>query len=130
MSIVVVVEDSLFVASFYVDLLADQGYDARLFLDGARFLDALATLSPDLLILDRNMPKLDGLELARRVRAQRPDLPILMISGVPAAGAARDGIIDRCLVKPCTIPQFVGAVSELLGRPCPAAGGSPSRATG
>jgi DNA-binding response OmpR family regulator len=114
---VVVVEDNLRIVELYVEFLAELGHAAQVFRDGGSFLDALPGLSPDLLILDRNMPGLDGLEVARRVRTLRPGLPILMISGSASmpARAAGTAEVDRFLAKPCTISQFTGAVRELLG---------------
>lgn len=131
-AVIVIVEDNLGVADFYVDLLTEHGYQARSFPDGPSFLATLATLSPDLLIVDRNMPGLDGLEVARRVRGVRPNLPILMVSGagVRPITSKAGGIVDRYLGKPCTIQQFIGAVSELLAPLCRTAGESPPVAAG
>jgi DNA-binding response OmpR family regulator len=117
---VVVVEDNRQIADLYVELLDDLGHASRAFHYGPSFLDALPTLAPDLLIVDRRMPGLDGFDVARQVRALRPGVPILMISGtasVPTAGPGSGALIDRFLAKPCTIAQFTAVVVELLGRP-------------
>ena len=111
---VVVVDDNHRVADVYVEMLETLGHTAYPFFDGQTFLDALATLRPDLLIVDRRMRGLDGLEVARRARALRPDLPILMISAGPPGDAEEAAFIDRFLSKPCTITDFAQAVSELL----------------
>lgn len=116
---VVVIDDNRRVADFYVDMLADLGHTAHAFVDGQTALGALPVLSPELMILDRRMPGLDGLEVARRARLLRPDLLILMISasaGAHASGEAVAAGIDRFLGKPCTITQFADAVTGLIDR--------------
>lgn len=114
---VVVVDDNHRVADLYVEMLTTLGHTAYPFFDGQTFLDALAGLNPDLVILDRRMRGLDGLEVARRTRALRPGLPILMISAGLPDEAEGSTDIDRFLSKPCTITDFAQAVSELLARP-------------
>lgn len=108
---VVVVDDNRRIAELYTDMLDALGHAAEPFFDGESFLRALPGLSADLLILDRQLPGQDGLQVAHRVRAERPGLPILMISGTPPAPSPA---IDRVLAKPCSIGQFADAVSELL----------------
>jgi len=112
---VVVVEDNPRVADLYVDALADLGHAALAFWDGKSFLGALPALSAHLVILDRQLPGIDGLEIARQMRTVRPDVPILMISGNPPTQACA-AVVDRVLGKPCTMDQFADAVTALLAR--------------
>ena len=128
--VVAVVDDNRRVADLYMELLATLGHAAYPFVDGRTFLDELAGLGPDLVIVDRVMPGLDGLEVARRTRALRPDLPILMISASAAGAADGTAVIDRFLAKPCTITQFTEAVSDLLVSESRAVGASPAGASG
>ena len=122
-STVAVVEDNRRIAELYVDVLEALGHAARSFFDGESFLEAFPGLGADLLILDRGLPGCDGLDVAQQVRARRPDLPILMISGnPPARGSAADRLVDRVLAKPCTIDQFTDAVTGLLVTPRAAPG--------
>src|SRR5438552_9671710 len=108
---VVVVDDNHRVADVYVEMLATLGHTAYPFFDGQTCLDALPSLRPDLLIVDRRMRGLDGLEVARRARALRPDLPILMISAGLPGDAEEATVIDRFLAKPGTITDFAQAVT-------------------
>jgi CheY-like chemotaxis protein len=71
----------------------------------------------DLLITDNTMPGMSGLELVREIHKVRPDLPVLMISGLgehAAADLAALGI-RRILPKPHPHEQLVEAIRELLG---------------
>ena len=69
--------------------LEKAGITAREAEDGEAALAAVSAQAPDLVVLDINMPKLDGLEVCRRLRAMG-DLPILFLS-------SRDDEIDRVL---------------------------------
>src|SRR5262249_6920601 len=60
-------------------LLEQEGYHVRTFSDGAAALTALTTTPPDLAILDIKMPRMDGLELLRRLR-QVQDLPVIFLT--------------------------------------------------
>ena len=125
-----VVDDNRSIVDLYAELLAALGHVTYPFVDGETFLDALPALFPDLVILDRRMPRLDGLEVARRARLLRPELPILMISGSPVGAAGGEAVIDHFLAKPFTITQFTDAVTALLALERPTAAGSPSGASG
>jgi DNA-binding response OmpR family regulator len=113
---VAVVEDNRRIAELYVDLLQTLGHTAHAFFDGESFLEAFPGLGPDLVVLDRGLPGCDGLEVAHRVRTLRPEVPILMVSGNPPARTDVAGVIDEVLAKPCTITQFIDAVSTLVAR--------------
>src|SRR5579871_6743531 len=61
-------------------LLEQEGYHVRSFSDPASALTALTTTPPDLAILDIKMPRMDGLELLRRLRQGAPDLPVIFLT--------------------------------------------------
>src|SRR6185312_15285424 len=60
-------------------LLEQEGYHVRSFSDPAAALTALTTAPPDLAILDIKMPRMDGLDLLRRLR-QGADLPVIFLT--------------------------------------------------
>jgi len=86
---VLVVDDDPHIRQLLVFALEKAGLATREAGDGEAALAAVAEARPDLVVLDINMPKLDGLEVCRRLRAQG-DLPILFLS-------SRDDEIDRVL---------------------------------
>ncbi len=98
--------------------LAKAGMETREVGDGEAALASVAAKRPDLLILDINMPKMDGLEVCRRLRAEG-NLPILFLS-------SRDDEIDRVLgielggddyvVKPFSPREVVARVGAILKR--------------
>lgn len=128
---VLVVDDDPHIRQLLVFALEKAGLAAREAGDGEAALAAVAEDAPDLVILDINMPKLDGLEVCRRIRAEG-DLPILFLS-------SRDDEIDRVLgielggddyvIKPFSPREIVARVSAILrrsarGAAAPAAAGT------
>jgi two-component system OmpR family response regulator len=115
---VLVVDDDPHIRQLLVFALEKAGLSAREAEDGEAALAQVGASTPDLVILDINMPKLDGLEVCRRIRAQG-ELPILFLS-------SRDDEIDRVLgielggddyvVKPFSPREVVARVQAILRR--------------
>ena len=115
---VLVVDDDPHIRQLLVFALEKAGLRTREAGDGEAALAAVAEELPDLVVLDINMPKLDGLEVCRRLRA-KGDLPILFLS-------SRDDEIDRVLgmelgaddyvVKPFSPREVVARVAAILRR--------------
>ena len=115
---VLVVDDDPHIRQLLVFALEKAGLGAREAPDGEAALVSVAQARPDLVILDINMPRLDGLEVCRRLRAQG-ELPILFLS-------SRDDEIDRILgielgaddyvVKPFSPREVVARVQAILRR--------------
>ncbi len=120
---VLVVDDDPHIRQLLVFALEKAGLGAREAEDGEAALASVDQHRPDLVVLDINMPKLDGLEVCRRFRAQG-ELPILFLS-------SRDDEIDRILgielgaddyvVKPFSPREVVARVQAILRRARPAA---------
>src|SRR3712207_9594535 len=85
---VLVVEDDRDIAVVLQRSLRLEGYDVRLAGDGVAALDEVHGFLPDLIVLDLGLPRLDGLDFARRLRRDDDDTPILMLT-------ARDALESR-----------------------------------
>jgi PAS domain S-box-containing protein len=116
---VLLVEDGDAVRSLAAQVLTSQGYIVLEASNGAEALEVAAAHdeSIDLLITDVVMPGMDGVELSRRLTKERPDLPVLFISGY--TGAAKEklrAVSDSAnfLGKPFKPDQLVRRVRELL----------------
>jgi len=115
---VLVVDDDPHIRQLLVFALEKAGLSAREAEDGEAALAAVSREAPDLVVLDINMPKLDGLEVCRRLRAMG-DLPILFLS-------SRDDEIDRVLgielggddyvTKPFSPREVTARVQAILRR--------------
>ena len=116
-----VVEDDLSVAGFLCGELEAQGLIVEQVHDGEEALLALeAKRRFDLLILDLNLPKLDGITLIQRLRPTLPKLPVLVLtarSRVEDKVKALDcGADDRGLTKPFSLIELLARVQALLRR--------------
>ena len=79
MTTIALVDDDRNILTSVSMLLEQEGYHVRTFADGASALSALSANVPDLAILDIKMPRMDGLELLRRLR-QSADLPVIFLT--------------------------------------------------
>jgi len=112
---ILVVDDNEEVRTFLAEALRESGHDILLCDDGRAALDILADRKFDLLILDYAMPGLDGAEVARRVREQAPDQPILFVTGYSQSAALDAAAADAPLLrKPFTASELQRAVRGCL----------------
>jgi two-component system, OmpR family, response regulator len=115
---ILVADDDPHIRQLLVFALAKAGLGTIEASDGEAALAAVATHAPDLLVLDINMPRMDGIEVCRRLRAEG-DLPILFLS-------SRDDEIDRVVgielgaddyvTKPFSPREVVARVMAILRR--------------
>jgi two-component system, OmpR family, response regulator MprA len=115
---VLVVEDDEEIAQVLQRSLRLEGYDVRIAGDGETALDAAGAYNPDLVVLDLGMPRLDGIEVARRLRAQ-DDVPILMLTARDALESRVEGLdsgADDYLVKPFERQELLARLRALLRR--------------
>ena len=118
---VLVVEDEAAIASFVALYLKNSGYAVKIVGTGSAALNVIAADMPALIILDLNLPDMDGLEICRRVR-KGSDVPILMLT-------ARDEDVDKIiglevgaddyLTKPFNPRELVARVKSVLRRSSP-----------
>jgi two-component system response regulator ChvI len=80
MATIALVDDDKNILASVSMLLEQEGYHVRTFADGAAALTALTTAVPDLAILDIKMPRMDGLELLRRLRQANEALPVIFLT--------------------------------------------------
>lgn len=116
---ILIIEDEKLLADSLKALLEKKGFDVECVYDGESGAEYAETGVYDLLILDVMMPKMDGFEVARSVRAKRCGTPILMLT-------ARSGLEDRIrglnagadyyLTKPFDSRELLACVNALLRR--------------
>jgi CheY-like chemotaxis protein len=117
---VLIAEDEILVLCLLADALEEEGFRVVSAENGAEALQALETIERegghvDVLFTDVNMPGIDGLELARRVRALKPDLPIIYASGRVGGLERRDCVEGgRFLPKPYVPSQACAEVASAL----------------
>jgi DNA-binding response OmpR family regulator len=115
---VLVVEDDEEIALVLQRSLRLEGYEVRIAGDGEAALEQAGAFNPDLVILDLGLPKLDGIEVARRLRAD-DDVPILMLTARDALESRVEGLdsgADDYLVKPFERQELLARLRALLRR--------------
>lgn len=99
--------------------LSFNGYDVTLASDGQSALEASSSPTPDLVLLDVNMPGMDGLEVCRRIRAAGSDTPVLMLTARVEIGdrvLGLDAGADDYLAKPFALEELLARIRALLRR--------------
>ncbi len=116
---ILVVEDDPTSLSLLTYLFSKAGYQVHTAADGPAGLEAAERLRPDLVVMDVQMPVMDGFELARRVRADDAlaGTALVAVTAVAMVGD-REKILragfDAYITKPIVPEEFVGQVEELL----------------
>src|SRR5205807_9466762 len=122
LSTVLVVDDERALVGMVASLLGEEGYEIVTAYDGETALRRHAEESPDLVILDRNLPKISGDEVCKRIRASSTT-PILMLTGERGADERAkllDLGADDYLEKPFSGRELRSRVRALLRRAAPA----------
>jgi chemosensory pili system protein ChpA (sensor histidine kinase/response regulator) len=124
--IVMVVDDSLTVRRVTQRFLTREGYQVMLAKDGVDALEQLQTVTPDLMLVDIEMPRMDGFDLTRNVRgdSRTRHIPIIMITSRTATkhrNYAMDLGVNEYLGKPYQEGDLLKFVLAFTGREMPAA---------
>lgn len=114
---ILVVDDDPKIAAALKRLLTYEGYAVSVASDGEAALAEMLRVNPDLILLDLMLPKIDGLEVCRRMRAAGDQTPVLMLtarSSVPDRVAGLDTGADDYLVKPFAQEELLARIRRLL----------------
>lgn len=117
---ILVVEDEHKIAQSIKKGLEQEAYAVDLAFNGTDGLDFALSEDFDLVILDRMLPEIDGLEICRKMRDQKVDTPVLMLT---ARGLTRDKVegldagADDYLVKPFAFEELLARIRALKRRP-------------
>jgi CheY-like chemotaxis protein len=112
---VLLVDDDDAVRITTSDLLSGLGYTVQEAADGAAALELLdGGAAIDVMVTDVVMPGMSGPELARRVRAMRPGLPIVFISGYSESDGLAEGSLGRLVRKPFRAAQLQEQIEEAI----------------
>ena len=122
---VLVVDDDRAVRDSLRRSLEFNGYDVVLAGDGAEALVTLGAHQPDVVVMDVMMPRLDGIETTRALRAAGNDVPVLVLTARDAVGDRVEGLdagADDYLTKPFALEELLARLRALLRRVVPADG--------
>lgn len=116
---ILITEDEKDLAESLARGLRKQGYAADIAYDGEEALVLTEVNDYDLIILDLNLPKIDGMEVCRRIRSSGSPTSILMLTARTSLGDRVDGLdqgADDYLVKPFHFPELLARVRAILRR--------------
>ncbi len=118
---ILVVDDEPTIVRLMEFILARQGHEMLVAVNGEEALEKIRAHSPDLVLLDIMMPRIDGYEVARAVRADPATalLPIIMLSAKAQEEDIRKGLeigVDEYITKPFSPEHLVHVVAGYLSR--------------
>ncbi|MEX2446074.1 MAG: response regulator [Dehalococcoidia bacterium] len=113
---VLVVDDDAGVRLVVHDVLADAGIAVSCAADGAAALTAVAQQEPDVILLDLNMPVMDGRQFYHALRRLGRDVPVIVLSAQDSRAGQRELGADDALPKPFDIDELVAHVLTLVER--------------
>jgi DNA-binding response OmpR family regulator len=114
---ILVVDDDPSIRDLNTELLQRCGYLVDAARDGVEALEAIQAGNYDLLVTDYNMPKLNGVELIKKLHTARLMLPVIMVTGeYPQTELARhpEFQIEACLLKPYNFGELLAVVKNVL----------------
>jgi two-component system response regulator MprA len=116
---ILVVDDDLAVRRSIDRALRLEGYEVTTVGSGGEALESLAQSPPDAIVLDLQLPDLDGLAVCRRMRSAGDDTPVLMLTARQAVDDRVQGLdagADDYLVKPFALAELLARLRALLRR--------------
>ncbi len=121
MSTVLVVEDDPDVRELIARKLAQAGFEVHTRQDGQAGLEATSEVAPDIVLLDVMMPRLDGIEVCRRMRAEpsTASVPVIMLTAKAQEADVDRGFgvgADDYIIKPFSPRELLNRVQAVLAR--------------
>jgi two-component system response regulator ChvI len=135
MANIALVDDDKNILASVSMLLEQEGYQVRTFSDGTVALTALTTAPPDLAILDIKMPRMDGLELLRRLRQANAELPVIFLTSkdeeideLMGLNAGADDYIRKPFSQRLLLERVRAVLRRAEGKTAPTAAGAGAEA--
>jgi two-component system, OmpR family, response regulator RegX3 len=116
---IVIVEDEVFAAKIVRYVLGEAGYDVETFPSSRQAIPEILTRETDLVILDVNLPQVDGFQLCSELRARRYKGPIIFVSGKSETSCKVEGLTvggDDYIVKPYDPSELIARVDSVIRR--------------
>lgn len=114
---ILIVDDNAPLAENLLEIFVDEGMEGSVCTDPVQALESLDAGHPyDLVVTDYRMPNMNGVELVKRIREHRPQLPVIMLSAYiqdADADAARQAGVVEVLRKPRDLQRLLDRAAEL-----------------
>jgi len=114
---IIVADDELLIATTLVEILEIGGFDAEAVSDGVAAIERARTIRPDILLSDVQMPNMNGIEAAKKIRGFLPNCRIVLLSGHVETGdlleqARAEGHEFEILTKPVYPEDLLSALRK------------------
>lgn len=122
---VLVVDDEVYLAEAIAAALAREGMEARVAVDGAEAVASISKSSPDVVVLDRDLPGVHGDDVCRAIVRDFPHVRVIMLTASGTLDDRLDGFslgADDYLPKPFELPELIARVRALAKRNAPGRG--------
>jgi DNA-binding response OmpR family regulator len=119
METVLLIEDNAAMLRGLKDSFAAEGYRVSTATDGEQGLDIALSIKPDLIVLDLMLPKINGYEICRRLRQERLDMPIIMLTAKSQESDVVLGLnlgADDYVTKPFSVRELLARSEAFLRR--------------
>ncbi len=126
MALILIVDDTAMFRDSVMAFLADHGYETFDAEDGGQALAFVEMRTPDLIILDQNMPVMNGIQFLTKLRSQEKfhDVSVIMLTGEAGrrhiVSAAKLGVKEYILKTEFTVDQLLHRVQRVIGGENPA----------
>lgn len=119
---ILIVEDNDLNLKLFRDLLSANGYDTVETKEGHEAIELTRNLRPDLILMDIQLPEISGLEVTKRIKADRDlyHIPIIAVTAFAMKDDEEKILRAGCqayISKPISIADFLGAVDKFLNQP-------------
>ena len=110
-----IVDDEPEIAEIYRELLDYAGFQVDSFIDSEKALESIKKNSYDLIITDKKMPKISGLEIIEYVEANLPDTPVLLITGEDVRDLKLSHSKSKIYSKPVAFESLLEDIKNIGG---------------
>ncbi len=114
---VLIVDDETFIRQILARIVSREGYEVRQACDGRDALARLSEASYDIVISDIKMPNMDGMELLAEIKANHPDIPVILITAYAGEYSAEEALkagADAFIAKPFKNTEIAETLRKVL----------------
>lgn len=114
---VLVVDDELLIRDLLYDFFQERSWDVTVTGSAEKALQQIEARNFDVLLTDLKMPEMDGSDLIDKVRAHRPDMPVIVITGYPSIESAVRSLrqkVDDYVTKPFNVTKLFKTVEATV----------------
>ncbi len=119
MTKIIIVDDEEELRENLQDLLEFKGYDVTAYITGEELLKNIETANADIILLDYQLPELNGIELLPLIKQKKPNVPVALVTASSQQNtreeAEKNGA-DRIILKPYSQKDMLQAVEEMLAK--------------